>query len=89
MPTQGTILSIRVRNEEPTADPIDCHFSVTDDKEMMECLLAHLPDEECHLNLPPDSAIDNSLDMETIKEQQDADNNLQRQATKYANRYVH
>jgi hypothetical protein len=26
--------------------------------------------------------------METIKEQQDADNNLQRQAIKYADRYI-
>ena len=54
---------------------------------MMECLV-HLPDEECYLNLPPDSAVDNPLDMETIKEQQDADNDLLRQATKYADRYI-
>ena len=53
----------------------------------MECL-AHLPDKECYLNLPPDSAIDNPLDMEMIKEQQDADNNLQCQVTTYADRYV-
>jgi hypothetical protein len=32
------------------------------------------------------SAIDNPLDMEMIKKQQDADNDLQRQATKYADR---
>jgi hypothetical protein len=38
--------------------------------------------------LTPDSAIDNPLDMETIKEQQVAVNNLQCQATKYADRYV-
>ena len=55
--------------------------------ELMKCL-AYLPDEECYLNLPADSAVDNPLDMETIKEQQDADNDLQRQATKYADRYV-
>jgi len=53
----------------------------------MKCL-AHLPEEECYLNLPADAAVDNPLDMETIKEQQDADNELQRQATKYADRYV-
>jgi hypothetical protein len=33
-----------VGKEESTADLLDCHFSVTDDKEMMECL-AHLRDE--------------------------------------------
>jgi hypothetical protein len=85
MPIKSTIPSIMMGKEEPTADPLDCHFSVTDDNEMMECL-AHLPDEECYLNLPPDSTIDNPLNMELIKEQQDADNDLQRQATKYANR---
>jgi hypothetical protein len=53
---------------------------------MTECF-THLPDEECYLNLPQDSAIDNPLDMEAIKEQQDADNELQHQATKYADRY--
>ena len=66
--------SIMVGKEGPTTDPLDCHFSVTDDKEMMECM-AYLPTEECYLNLPPDSAVDNPLDMEAIKEQQDADNN--------------
>ena len=54
---------------------------------MMECM-AYLPTEECYLNLPPDSAVDNPLDMEAIKEQQDADNNLQRLATKYPDRYI-
>jgi hypothetical protein len=53
----------------------------------MKCL-AYLPGNECYLNLPADSAVDNPLDIEMIKEQQDADNNLQRQATKYADRYV-
>jgi hypothetical protein len=76
-----------VGKEEPTADPLDCHLSVTDDKEMMECM-AYLPTEECYLNLPAYSAVDNPLDMEMIKELQDADNDLQCQATKYANRYV-
>ena len=76
-----------VGKEESTADPLECYTSVTDDKELMECM-AYLPAEECYLNLPADSAVDNPLDMETIKEQQDADNDLQRQATKYADRYV-
>jgi hypothetical protein len=77
-----------VGKEEPTAYPLDCHFSVTDDKKILECM-AYLPTEECYLNLPANSAVDYPLDMEMIKEQQDADNNLQRQATKYADRYIH
>jgi hypothetical protein len=76
-----------VGKEEPTADLLNCNFSITDDTEMMKCL-AFLPTEECYLNLPADSAVDNPLDMETIKEQQDSDNDLQRQATKYADGYV-
>jgi hypothetical protein len=75
-----------VRDQE-SGDLHDCHFSVTDDKEMMECM-AYLPAEECYLNLPADSAVDNPLDMKMIKEQQDADNDLQRQAIKYPDRYV-
>jgi hypothetical protein len=75
MPTQNTTPVIMVGKEESSADLLNCHFSFTDDKEMMECL-THLPDEECYLNLPPDSAIDNPLDKETIEEQQDADNDL-------------
>ena len=50
-------------------------FSWTDDKEMVERFLI-LPDEECYLNLP-DKIIDHPLDMENIKEKQDADNALQ------------
>ncbi len=66
MPTRSTTPSTMVGKEESTADFLDCHFSVIDDREMMECLV-HLPDEECYLNLPPDSAVDNPLDMEKIK----------------------
>ena len=43
---------------EQDADPLDCHFSLTDDREMSECF-QHLPAEECCLNLPEDSAVDN------------------------------
>ena len=86
MPMKNTTPLIMVGKEEPTADPLDCHFSVTDDTEMMKCI-EYLPSKECHLNLPPDSAVDNPLDMEMIKEQQDADNDLLCQATKYAGRY--
>ena len=76
-----------VGKEESTVDPLECHFSVTNDRDMMECI-AYQPAEECYLNLPANSAVNNPLDMETIKEQQDADDDLQRQATKYADRYV-
>jgi hypothetical protein len=38
--------------------------------------MAYLPTEECYLNLPSNSAVDNPLDMEMIKEQQDADDDL-------------
>jgi hypothetical protein len=72
---------------EPDADPLDCHFSLTDDREMSECF-QHLPAEECYLNLPEDSAVDNPLDIDAIKEQQDADQELQHLATKYADRYI-
>jgi hypothetical protein len=50
--------------------------------------MAYLPTEECYLNLPSNSAVDNPLDMEMIKEQQDADDGLKRLATKHADRYV-
>ncbi len=45
---------------------------------MMECI-AYQPKEECYLILPPDSTVDNPLDMEMIKEQQDASNDLHNQ----------
>ena len=62
---------------ESNADPLDCHFSLTNDRELSECF-THLPPEECYLNLPEDSAVDNPLDMEAIKEQQDTDQELPR-----------
>ena len=54
---------------------------------MTKCFV-HFPKEECYLNLPPDSAVNNPLDMGAIKEQQEADNELQNQAAKYADRYI-
>ena len=72
---------------EQNTDPLDCHFSLTDDREMSECF-TYLPAEECYLNLPDNSAVDNPLDIEAITEQQDADQELQRTATKYADRYL-
>ncbi len=87
MPMQDTTSLAMVGKEESNTDSLDCHFSFTDDREMMECF-THLPDEQCYLNLPQDSAINNPLDMEAIKEKQEADNELQHQATKYADRYI-
>jgi hypothetical protein len=49
-----------VGKEESTADPLECHLSVTDDKELMQCM-TYLPAEECYLNLPANSAVDNPL----------------------------
>jgi hypothetical protein len=39
---------------------------------MFECFKC-LPDNECYLNLPDNMVDNNPLDMENIKEQQDAD----------------
>ncbi len=81
MPMKTTTTLTTVGKEELTADPLECHFSVTDDRDMMECM-TYLPAEECYFNLPANSAVDNPLDMEMIKEQQDADNDLHRKASK-------
>ncbi len=87
MPMQGTVPLAMVGKDESKIDPFDCHFLFTDDREMTKCFV-HLPEEECYLNLPPDSMINNPLDMDAIKEQQDADNELQNQAGKYADCYT-
>ncbi len=62
--------------------PYDNYFSWTDDREMCQCFKC-LPNKECYLNLPDDLITDNPLDMENIKEDQDANNALQQQAEKY------
>ena len=54
MPMQDTMLLAMVGKDEPKIDPFDCHFSFTDDRKMTECFV-HLLEEECHLNLSPDS----------------------------------
>ena len=51
-------------------------YSLLDDPELAECLLA-LPHDECYLNLPTSNASENPLDLETLKEKQNADNELQ------------
>ena len=39
----------------------------------------NLPNKDCYLNLPSEEVTDHPLDMEIIKENQDADNELQKQ----------
>ena len=63
MPMKTTTPLTMVGKEESNVDPLECHFSVTDDRDMMQCI-AYLPAEECYLNLPTNSAVDNPLDME-------------------------
>ena len=63
MPMKTTTPLTMVGKEESSVDPLECHFSVTDDRDMMECI-AYLPAEECYLNLPTNSAVENPLDME-------------------------
>ncbi len=87
MPMQDTALLAMVGKDESKIYPFDCHFLFTDDREMTKCFV-HLPEKECYLNLPPDSVINNPLDMDAIKEQQDAYNELQTQAAKYADCYI-
>ena len=67
--------------------PLDNFFSLTEDSEMLECITC-LPSEECYLNLPDDLVTDNPLDMENIKEKQEADNALQQHAEKYSDRFL-
>jgi hypothetical protein len=67
--------------------PLDNYFSWVDNREMFKCF-KYLPDKECYLNLPDDMVDTNPLDMENIKEQQDADDILLQHAAKYADRYV-
>jgi hypothetical protein len=67
--------------------PLDNYFSWFDDREMCECF-KYLPDRECYLNLPDNMVDTNPLDIENIKEQQDADDALLQHATKYADQYT-
>ncbi len=70
-----------ISNSESNVEdtPLDNYFSWTDDPKMLQCF-TYLPDKECYLNLPDDLITDNPLDMQNIKENQDADNALQQQA---------
>ena len=63
--------------------PLDNYFSWSNDGEMLNSFTC-LPHKEWHLNLPDNLIDNNPLDMENIKEQQDADDALLQHATKYA-----
>jgi hypothetical protein len=67
--------------------PLDNYFSWTEDREMFECF-KFLPDKECYLNLPDNMVDSTPLDMENIKEQQNADDALLKHATKYVDQYM-
>ncbi len=67
--------------------PLDNYFSWINKREMFECF-KYLPDKEFYLNLPDNMVDTNPLDIENIKEQQDADDALLQHATKYAVQYT-
>jgi hypothetical protein len=76
-----------INEDDVNETPLDNYFSWVDNREMVECFKC-LPDEECYLNLLDDMVDTNPLDLENIKEQQDADDALLQHATKYADRYT-
>ncbi len=76
-----------IEEDDVNETPCDNYFSWVNDREMFECC-KFLPDQECYLNLPDNMVDTNPLDMENIKEQQDADDALLQHAAKYADRYT-
>jgi hypothetical protein len=76
-----------INEDDVDETPIHNFFSCVDNREMFECFKC-LPDEECYLNLPDNMVDTNPLDMENIKQQQDADDALLQHATKYADQYT-
>ena len=70
------------------SDPLDNHHIWIDDiRDIIDCF-ACLAEDDCYLNLPSDLQADNPLDMETIKEQQQQDEILQKRVQKYSDRYT-
>ncbi len=72
-----------IDKDDVNKTPLVDYFSWTDGREMLDCFKC-LPDEEFYLDLPDNMIDNNPLDMENIKEQQDADDALLQHATKYA-----
>jgi hypothetical protein len=60
--------------------------SLIDEPELARCFLA-LPDEECYLNIPNESALDSPLDIQTIHEKQKEDTELLARKQKYSDNY--
>ena len=67
--------------------PLESFFSSADNCEMLQFFTC-LPTEECYLNLPDDLVTDNPLNIEHIKEKQDADNVLKQNAAKYSDQFM-
>ncbi len=57
-----------------------------DDLDIADCFLT-LPEEECYLNLPDDSAVDSPLDMQTTITKQKEDPELIARVKKHENLY--
>jgi hypothetical protein len=88
--TAGTKHRLAADNNTSEFDddtPLDNFFSLTEDSEMLKYFTC-LPSEECYINLPDDLVTDNPLNMENIKEKQDADNALQQHTEKYSDRFL-
>ena len=61
-------------------------YSLFDDADIADCLL-NLPDEECYLNLPNDTAAESPLDIQTISEKQLDDEKLIARVNKHKELY--
>jgi hypothetical protein len=77
-----------INEDDVDETPLDNYFSWVDNREMFECFKC-LPDKECYLYLPDNMVDTNPLDIENVKEQQDADDSLLQHATKYEDWYTH
>ena len=91
------------KNDAPSKDTqIDSlhnFFSTFDEEEMVECfnsvlstennLLQYVEEHDCFLNLAAVEKEENPLNLESIKENQDADEELQKLRDKHPERYFH
>ena len=60
--------------------------SILDDPDLAECFMA-LPNEECYLNLPNNSAVESPLDIQNISEKQQKDKQLLARLSKHKELY--
>ena len=72
-------------NYSPNAE--HAFWSMIEDPEIVECFL-NLPLEDCYLNLPNQIEDEHPLDMEVIKERQQADEVLLKRVKAYPNQYL-